>query len=429
MQQSQRADWNHALEYAALQAGRLGKPLLVLFVLTPYAGAGRRHYVFMLQGLIETARTLEERGIAFVLRTGDPVREVIRLARNAAFAVFDRGYLRNQRAWRREILEGTRVPAAVVESDAVVPVQAASDKEEYNAAALRRKLAPLLTGFLVPPERAEISLSPLAHLPSGEDFSDSGRLLRKLGISGSVRESSWYHGGCSAARKRLDLFVRDKLDRLEQYRSDPGPDYQSHLSPYIHFGQISPLEIALAVKNSGSPGKDLFLEQLIVRRELSLNHVWYNPAYDRFDGLPEWARKTLKYHEGDRREYIYSREEWEAGRTHDVYWNAAQKELAERGSIHGYMRMYWGKKILEWSASPEEAFETALYLNDKYALDGRDPNGYTGAAWCFGRHDRPWPERPVYGNIRYMNHRGLERKFRMNEYLERVNSPSGLSLF
>jgi len=192
------------------------------------------------------------------------------------------------------------------------------------------------------------------------------------------------------------------------------------MSPYLHFGQISPLEITLEISKTRSRSKEAYLEELIVRRELSMNFVHYNETYDSYDSIPQWARKTLRAHQKDRRDYLYRREEFEQGKTHDPYWNAAQKEMVVTGKMHGYMRMYWGKKILEWSKTPQEAFETALYLNNKYELDGRNPNGFTGVAWCFGKHDRPWGERAIFGNVRYMNEGGLKRKFDAEKYVEKI---------
>jgi deoxyribodipyrimidine photo-lyase len=180
--------------------------------------------------------------------------------------------------------------------------------------------------------------------------------------------------------------------------------------------------VALAVKMGPAYGQAAFLEELIVRRELSFNFVHYNRAYDRFEGLPEWCRTTLLEHAQNPRPYIYSRAELEAAATHDPYWNAAQKEMVLTGKMHSYMRMYWGKKILEWSASPREAFRTALALNNAYELDGRDANGFAGVAWCFGKHDRPWARRPVFGTIRTMNAAGLRRKFDPDAYVRKVEA-------
>ena len=220
--------------------------------------------------------------------------------------------------------------------------------------------------------------------------------------------------------EKLFRFLEEDLDRFEEDRNNPGLVCGSGLSPYLHFGQISPLTLALAAQGTDSPGTGRFLEELIIRRELSFNYCYYNSHYGEFSGLPEWARRTLNLHGGDRREWIYTRNELERGETHDPFWNAAQRELALTGSMHGYMRMYWGKKILEWSRTPGEAFDAALELNNRLSYDGFDPNSYAGVAWCFGKHDRPWKERPIFGTIRYMNDKGLKRKFPMEKYLERI---------
>jgi deoxyribodipyrimidine photo-lyase len=245
-----------------------------------------------------------------------------------------------------------------------------------------------------------------------------------LRIDRSVKRGSTFNGGTFYAKKHLNYFLNNKLDEYEKLRNDPSLDYQSNMSPYLHFGQISPLYITLKLFDIESPGKEAYLEELIVRRELSMNYVFYNNYYDYFKGIPEWSKVTLMQHKRDRRDYIYSQSEMEEGETHDPYWNAAQQEMKITGKMHGYMRMYWGKKILEWSQTPEQAFTTALYLNNKYELDGRDPNSYTGIAWCFGKHDRPWKERAVYGKVRYMNDRGLRRKFDIDQYVHQINQLS-----
>jgi deoxyribodipyrimidine photo-lyase len=194
------------------------------------------------------------------------------------------------------------------------------------------------------------------------------------------------------------------------------------MSPYLHFGQISPLFIALEVLRHSDSAKNAYLEELIVRRELSYNFIFYNRDYDKFAALPPWTERTLNYHARDKREYVYSLEQFEKAQTHDPYWNAAQKEMVLTGKMHGYMRMYWGKKILEWTQNPRTGFRIALYLNNKHELDGRDPNGFAGVAWCFGKHDRAWAERPVFGKIRYMNAAGLKRKFDADAYVKRVEA-------
>jgi len=428
MQQSQRVPDNHALEYAADRANRLNLPLLVYFFLIPdFPEAAMRHYVFMLQGLEETRRALAKRGIPLILRAERPAEGLVRAARQAALAVTDRSYLRVPIRWRQEAAEKLSCPLIQVESDAVVPVDTAYPKEAYSAAVLRRRIGSLLFSYLVPlePVRLKHPAPPalLAEHP-GLPPADPETAAAALGADPSVPPVREIAGGTSRALENLERFLAEDLDRFDQDRNNPGKLCASGLSPYLHFGQISPLTVALAAGASGSPGREKFLEELIVRRELALNFTRYNENYDSPDCLPDWCRKTLAVHARDRRNPLYTPEQMEKGQTHDPYWNAAQRELTVSGRMHGYMRMYWGKKILEWSARPDEAFRTALSLNNRYALDGRDPASFAGVAWCFGKHDRPWTERPVFGTVRYMNDRGLERKFLMKEYLERI---SGIS--
>ncbi len=254
------------------------------------------------------------------------------------------------------------------------------------------------------------------------DISNTEKVLKELKIDCSVKISPFFSGGTNEAKKRLKHFINDKLDEYDSKRNDPIEDCQSNLSPYLHFGQISPLYIAMEILKTESRGKDSFLEELIIRRELSHNFVHYNPKYDCYEALPHWALRTLNFHAKDKREYVYALDQFETAQTHDPYWNAAQMEMVITGKMHNYMRMYWGKKILEWSENPKEAFKIALYLNNKYELDGRDPNGFAGVAWCLGKHDRAWNERPIFGKIRYMNAAGLERKFNPSAYVKKINA-------
>ena len=229
--------------------------------------------------------------------------------------------------------------------------------------------------------------------------------------------------GTSQARQRLKRFILAHLEGYGETRNDPAAPGSSELSPYLHFGQISPVEIALKITDakSGRPAdKEAFLEELIVRRELAANFVYFNDDYDAYAAVPRWARQTLALHRRDPRPHRYTRRQMENAQTHDTYWNAAMREMRLTGYMHGYMRMYWGKKIIEWTNTPAYAHATALYLNNKYFIDGRDPNAYTNVAWLFGLHDRPWQERPVFGKVRYMNANGLRRKFDMDGYIRRV---------
>jgi len=419
-QASVRSSCNHALEYAIDQANKLRKPVVACFVLTPsYPEASERHYAFLVEGLADIGARLQARGIPLIVREGDPPKVITDLAADAYMVVMDRGYLRHQKRWRQQVAEAVDTPLVQVESDVVVPVDAVSGKEEYAAATIRPKIHRLLDRFLVPLKERKVK-HPMPN-PGWESlpWQDPDRILSRLDIDRSVPRVTDFRGGTTEAQRRLREFIAHGLDRFATERNDPDKDALSDMSPYLHFGQISPLEIALAVKATGSTSTDAYLEELIIRRELSMNFVHRNPQYDTFACLPPWAKATLEAHAGDLREYIYSKDELEGAKTHDRYWNAAQIQMVRSGKMHGYMRMYWGKKILEWSETPEEAFRTALYLNNRYELDGRDPNGYTGVAWCFGKHDRPWGERPVFGMVRFMNAAGLKRKFDADAYVER----------
>ncbi len=421
MQQSQRAVDNHALAYAIDQANELGLPVVVCFGLTDrFPEANLRHFAFMLQGLRETGEALREMGVEFVLRTGNPPNVAQQLGLRAAMIVCDQGCLRIQRQWRSQLAENSERRVVQVESDVVVPVEAASNKEEYAAATLRPKIHRLLDRFLVPLAVRE----PKIQRPIGLDSIDwrsTEAILQTLDLDRTVPPVAGILGGHSRATARLADFLSLRLEGYADQRNDPAVDQQSGLSPYLHFGQISPLTIALkAMQMPRSEGTSAFLEELIVRRELACNFTEFNPNYDRFDGLPDWCRQTLQKHESDARPYLYEEPQLEAAQTHDPYWNAAMTEMKQTGKMHGYMRMYWGKKILEWTDDPKRAFEVALRLNNKYFLDGRDPNSFCGVAWCFGKHDRPWAERPIFGTVRYMNANGLRRKFDIDAYVRRV---------
>ncbi len=422
MQQSQRTDGNHALAYAAQLANERKLPLLVFFGITPdFPEANRRHYSFMLQGLPDIKNSLLNMGIQMVVRICRLPKEVIELANQACAVIVDAGYLRVQRQWRVQLAEKTNRPVIQVESDIVVPVRETSNKEESGARTIRPKILKQLASYLIPVHIPSIRKDSLGIKKETFDISDPVRILNAIPIDNSVREVTWIKGGQTAALNTLRSFISERLNGFAELRNDPSLNHLSNLSPYLHFGQISPVHVALKVMKTNSPDRDAFIEEMVVKRELSMNFVFYNKNYDSFSSVPAWARATLQKHLSDKRPNIYSLEELESGATYDTYWNAAQREMIHLGKMHGYMRMYWAKKILEWSPTPLEAYRRALYLNNKYFLDGRDPNGYTGVAWCFGKHDRAWGERSVFGKVRYMNQKGLKRKFDMDRYVELVN--------
>jgi deoxyribodipyrimidine photo-lyase len=424
MQASQRAECNHALEYSIERANELGLPLLVYFgIADGFPEANLRHYAFMLEGLLETREGLRRRGIKLVARIEDPASGAAALAARAALLVTDRGYLRIQKKWRAGAARLSPCSMMEVESDVVVPVETVSDKEEYAAATLRPKIHRQLEKYLVPLRKRRLERDSLGLRTAGVDLSDVSSLLDRLRLDRSVPRQDFYVGGASRAGKLLRDFTRNKLRHYAEKRNDPSLGLCSDMSPYLHFGQISPLFVALEIqkaKGAGRVAKDAFLEELIVRRELSANFVHFNRHYDSYKCLPVWAAGTLKEHTRDKRPYVYTARQLESAATHDPYWNAAMHEMAVTGKMANYMRMYWGKKILEWSRTPQGAFRTALRLNNRYFIDGRDPNSFAGVGWCFGKHDRPWTERPVFGKVRYMNANGLRRKFDIEKYVEAV---------
>ncbi len=426
MQASQRVECNHALEYAVGEANERNLPVVVVFGLTEqFPEANLRHYAFMLEGLEEVRKRLNSRGIRFVLVHRSPELAATAMAEEAALVVADRGYLRIQRQWRNHVAKNAPCSVVQVESEAVVPVETASPKEEYTAGTLRPKLQRILEGYLVPLKEKTVRKDSLSLRLDADPEGELTSLLKKMKIDRSVSPVRAFRGGTARANALLEGFIAKKIRHYDELRNDPGLDYSSHLSPYLHFGQISPLAVALRISGERSvpaAARESFLEELIVRRELGMNFVFYNDRYDEYECLPDWARKTLAEHAKDRREYLYGPEQWERAGTHDPYWNAAQREMMITGKMHNYMRMYWGKKILEWSRTPAEAFRTAITLNNRYELDGRDPNGFAGVAWCFGKHDRAWSERKVFGKIRYMNDAGLKRKFDMDAYLKKVSA-------
>ena len=426
MQASQRLHYNPAFLYALLESERLSLPLVVYFgLMDHFPDAALRHYQFMVEGLLEIKRELSERGIRFVVVHNSPEIGAWKLSENAAVLVTDRGYLRIEREFRSRIKEKVSCPFIQVESNVVVPVDTVSQKEEYAAATIRRKIERLLPEFTHPMELPSYDFPEYTGAFPVEEmaFENLAEILAALNIDRSVFPvSHYFRGGYSEAKKHLQRFLQEKYTNFASLRNDPAVDAASNLSPYLHFGQISPLEIYLSLPQAPSENRASMVDELIVRRELAMNFVEYNPQYDTFGSISSFARETLLSHKNDPRPYLYTKEELEQAKTHDPYWNAAQSEMVVKGKMHGYMRMYWGKKVIEWTSSPEEAYDILVYLNNRYSLDGRDPNGYAGIAWCFGKHDRAWKERAVFGKVRYMNDKGLERKFSIGTYVKNVDA-------
>ena len=424
MQSSQRAEQNYALEYAVQRANDLDQRLLVVFGLTgDYPEANLRHYTFMLEGLKDAQEALEKRGIEMVVREGSPEEMALEAGKDASLIVTDRGYLRPQKKWREKVAREADRLVTQVESDVVVPVELASGKQEHAARTLRPKIQEYLEDFLVALTPTKVEKRSTNMHVDGLDLSDIEKVLDGMDLDRSVCAlSHLYKGGNSEAKKIFRRFLKQGLGDYDANRNQPQTDYVSHMSKYLHFGHVSPIWLALQARGASAKQGNIesFVEELVVRRELSMNFVFYNNDYDSYSNLPGWARETLGEHKGDEREYAYTRKQLENAETHDEYWNAAMKEMVHTGYMHNYMRMYWGKKILEWSNTPEHAYRTTLYLNNKYFLDGRDPNSFANVAWVFGQHDRGWTEREVYGKVRYMSSGGLERKTKPDQYVEKV---------
>ncbi len=420
MSRDQRVQDNWALLYAQHMAVRQGAPLAVIFCLVPdFLGASIRQYGFMLKGLRQVAEDLHAKNIAFHLLPGAPERVISQFVRKfrVSSLVTDFDPLRLKQGWKMKLAETIDIPLHEVDDHNIVPCWVASSKQEYGAYTLRPKIKKLLPFYL--DEIPKLKSHPVDWRGPASNISWD-RLASSLRIDTSVPEITWLEPGEQAARQFLARFVAGGLKHYVNDRNDPTLPGQSNLSPYLHFGQLSAQRAALAIAGASVPAaiKDAMLEELIVRRELADNFCHYNPSYDTFDAFPDWAKKGLNAHRRDRREFIYSRDVLEQGETHDPLWNAAQHEMVRRGKMHGYLRMYWGKKLLEWTRSPEEALQFALYLNDRYELDGRDPNGYAGIAWSIGGvHDRAWSERPVFGKIRYMSYNGCRSKFNVDKYV------------
>lgn len=423
MSRDQRVEDNWALLWAQQEALVQRKPLLVVFCLVPdYPGASIRHYSFMLKPMDEIQQRLERLNVGFSLLAGEPVERLPALVRevDAHAVVCDFDPLRLKQQWKSQLAARLSVPLYEVDAHNIIPVWITSEKKEYAAYTIRPKIRSLINDFLT-------DIPPVVRHPYQCSIESTPVVYEKListVVDKTTGEVDWLVPGAQAAMALAADFIENKLIRYDGERNNPCLDGQSGLSPYFHFGQLSPQRAALMASRTEVPEEagEAFLEELVVRRELADNFCYYEPAYDQFSGFPQWARKTLNAHRGDERTFRYTLNEFETAATHERLWNSCQKDLVKRGKLHGYLRMYWAKKILEWTREPEEALEYAINLNDRYSLDGRDPNGYTGIAWSIGGvHDRAWAERAVFGKIRFMNEKGCRRKFDVDGYISSVN--------
>lgn len=427
MEASQRVPFNYALQLAIEIANDHSLPVLVVFPLTDsFKYSNARYYLFMLQGICELKEQFKALGIKFIIFKGNYTEAAQKFAKDAFCLITDKNYLKTQNSWRKKVAELVEVKVIEIENDVVVPVAIASNKAEVYAAFLRPKIQKNLQFFLKQFYLPEPKIKTVNFDTECWEEKDAWDYLDKLNIDKKITTvEKFFVGGYSNALKLLDLFIEKKLPQYKILRSDPSQDYQSNLSAYIHFGQISTLEIlmkVLAQYNINDENVQTLINEMVVWRELARNFVSYCPNYNQYEAIPKWAKQSLEDHVADKREYIYSLENLENANTHDIYWNAAQQEMLKTGKMHNYMRMYWAKKILEWSEHPQQAFDTICYLNDKYFLDGRDPNGYASISWCFGSFDHPWQERKIFGKVRYMNSTGLERKFDIKKYVQKVRN-------
>jgi deoxyribodipyrimidine photo-lyase len=420
MQRAERALDNPALDVAVEVGNALDLPVLTYFsAISNFPHANWRHYAFLNQGLADIEEDLQQRQIGFIVRRPPKNSLEALLAEvNAAMVIGDENPCREPERWRRVLAGRLRIPYWTVDADVVVP-SGLFQKGMYALHIFKPKLYAELPKFLVKqpvlePHREWKPSPTLESFPVRNDV--------------TVQPVESFTGGTHAALKRLHNFVNTELGAYDQTRNHPEVDGTSRMSPYLHFGHIGPLTIALAVEKAFKGGKvpqaarDSYISELIGWRELAVNFVKFTENYDSFDCAEPWAQKTLMEHARDRREHLYSIEQLERSETHDELWNAAQNQMVKFGWMHNYMRMYWAKKILEWSPDPARAFATCVTLNDRYFLDGRDPNGYAGIAWSIvGKFDRPWFDRPIFGTIRYMSGGSTGKKFNSKKYIQKMS--------
>ena len=429
-QMNRRVDANHGLLYAIELANRYNLPVLYYEGLTcTYEYANDRLHTFVLEGVPETAKRLKKAGIGYVFylrrKKADRNDVLYELARKAAAVVTDDYPTFIARQHNRSVPKKLSISYYVVDSSCVVPMTQITTRQ-YGAYTIRPRIQKQLQTYLrepdaIKPKRKFAGEPPNFH--TAVDASKVRELVASCEIDHSVNPSLSFTGGRLRAEKLLEYFLENNLRRYGKDRNQPVEHATSHMSPYLHFGQISSLEIALAARTYAEKHKlmaDDYLEELIVRRELSFNYTRFVEDPGDLGNLPEWCQKTMEKHARDKREVLYSREQLIQAQTEDRLWNATQKEMVLRGKIHGYYRMYWGKKIIEWSKHYQDAADLMIDIHGHYALDGRDPNTFTNILWCFGLHDRAWGERPVFGKLRYLSLQGLERKTDTDGYIDEI---------
>ncbi|CAN5750742.1 deoxyribodipyrimidine photolyase [soil metagenome] len=432
MQMFKRTSHNHALKFAIEQANERDLPLVVYEGLKYYyPWASDRLHTFILEGVEEKRKAFEKLGITYIFYLQkdkkSPKQTVKKIAQEAAVLVTDDFPCFIIPDHNRRIVEKAKSPVFAVDSNGIIPMSK-FEKENYGAYTIRPKINKMLDEYLVPFEEAKIKNKKTnikVDCPDTEvNKKNIAELVAECDIDHDVKPSPVYLGGTKNGRKRLKYFIKNILPNYDETRNKPELDGSSRLSSYLHFGFLSSLEIALAVKKADAPkkSKDAFLEELIVRRELAYNFTDFNKNYDSLQALPDWVQQTMREHIGDERPEIFSLEELENCETYDELWNATQREMNITGEVHNYVRMLWGKLVIQWSKNYEEAFAILEHLNNKYCLDGRNPNSYAGILWCFGKHDRPWMERGIFGKMRYMTSKSTGSKFDSKKYIEWTKS-------
>jgi len=431
-QMNRRVDSNHALLYAVELANKHNLPVLFYEGLTcTYQYANDRLHTFVLEAVPETAKRLKKAGIGYVFylrKTRQSPNDIFyQLAKNAAAVVTDDYPTFIARHNNQSVPKKLDIAYYIVDSSCIVPMTVIPSRQ-YGAYTIRPKINKVLAKYLKPADDLKVKhhfKQPIPAFHTEVTKENIAALVAECEIDHTVKPSKQHTGGLLEAEKRLEHFLTENLRRYATGRNEPALRATSGMSSYLHFGQISSLEVALAAKNYAETHKLMaaeFLEELIVRRELAFNYSRFVEDPGNLANLPDWCQKNMREHLHDKRDPLYTATQLENAETHDELWNATQKEMLKAGTIHGYYRMYWGKKIIEWSPSYEQAAKIMIDIHGKYALDGRDPATYTNIFWCLGLHDRPWPSRPVFGTFRFMSLEGMKRKSNTRAYIEQIHS-------
>lgn len=422
MNRDMRLKDNWALLYAQQVALEHDAELVICYNLDPeFLGGTLRQLDFKVQGLRQIHTDAEKSNIAFYTLVDSKIDCVVDfISKNKiGFVVTDFAPLRIQRKWLADIVKKVKIPVAVVDTHNIVPLWETSNKKEFAAYTIRGKINKKLKEFLT--DFPKLKKQESRKIPF-QDI-DFDKVLKTAQTDREVHPVKWCKGGEKAASKMLKAFAAEKLSEYDAKRNDPVSNMQSDLSPYLHYGMISPQRVAYQINKMRMPlsSKESFLEELIIRRELSDNFCYFEPNYDNPKGFHVWFKDEHQKLAKQKRDYLYTLAQLEKAETHDELWNACQMQMLKTGKMHGYLRMYWAKMIYAWTKDVDQAMKFAIYLNDKYELDGRDPNGYAGIAWCIGGvHDRPWfPVNPVFGKLRYMSRNGMNKKFDVKAYISK----------